>query len=142
TLARDHAGDRLFGDAEHFDQRGVAHDDPAAGDRAHRELFLTGNAELTHQEYVERQAEARSDFERDGHAAARQPDDTPIGAATVPDETAAKHAPGIVAISKIPCQNFPPKTTSSAPRPMNSNPPRPRKFLRAVMGGPLRCPSG
>ena len=63
--------DVLVAHVGHGEHLAVEHANTAAGDRAHRQFFVIRNAELSHDENVERRAEAGGDLEPDGDAAAR-----------------------------------------------------------------------
>src|SRR5450759_4748752 len=80
-LGDDDPLDRFWPNTEVADDVGVEHARPAAGDGAEGELFVTGHAELAHDEDVERCAELFGDSRRDRHAPARQSEDDegPVG---------------------------------------------------------------
>jgi hypothetical protein len=88
------------GDAQHANELLVEDADPARGDGAERELFLTRRSELADDEDVERRAETASDLVRDGHAAARQGQHHHVGASRVMRDALGEGATGLVAIGK------------------------------------------
>ena len=67
-----HRIDHVAGNAERVDDLVVHQANAAARDRAHRELLVSGHAELADDEHVERHAERPRHLARDGHTAARQ----------------------------------------------------------------------
>lgn len=69
---RDHRIDSVTRHSQATDQIAVEHLDPARRERAHRHLALTGNADLSHDEYVKRCIEDASDFVSDGNTASGQ----------------------------------------------------------------------
>jgi len=77
-LARDDLIDDFLGNTESADHVGLENDQPSAGNRAHGQFFLAGNAEFAHHKDVQRQVELGSHLEGYGNAAARQAQDKGI----------------------------------------------------------------
>jgi hypothetical protein len=64
--------DPLDRDVQRLDELLAEHARAARGDRAERELLVPGDAELAHEEDVERRGQRTRDLEGDRHPAARQ----------------------------------------------------------------------
>ena len=72
TLAHGNLLNERGGNREVPDEIVTQNLDASRRDRAHRELWMAGDAKLAHQKHVERRAERRGHFKGDRHAAARQ----------------------------------------------------------------------
>ena len=70
-----HLGELLGRDPLRPDHVVVAHRDTAFTDRPHRQLPVTGNANLADDDHVTRRTDRARHLEGDGHTAAREPDD-------------------------------------------------------------------
>jgi hypothetical protein len=119
-LRLDGPGHRVLAHTRHRDDVVVQHSDPAGGDGAHRQLLVSGHAQLAHEQHVERRSESPSDARRDRHAAAGQPeDDDRVVARTVAvargDERAGELVAGRPSVAKA-AQELRPVSCSSARR--------------------------
>jgi len=96
----DDAVDLVLGDQRPADDRLVDDPHPARRNRAHRQLFVAGDAQLAHQEDVERRPERPGHLEADGHAPARQRQDDPVPAASQVEEGLGQPPAGVDSISE------------------------------------------
>ena len=87
-------------DAQRAQHVVVDHDASTAGQCAHGELFVTGRAELAHDERIQRSAEGRSHFPCDGNSAAGQTQDDDAFASAVCAEQIGQDAAGFTAVTK------------------------------------------
>jgi len=78
----------------------VQHAHAARGDGAHRQLLVAGNAQLAHEEDVERRAERLGHLGRDGHAAARQREHQHVRSVGVRPELRGEQATRVATIPK------------------------------------------
>src|SRR2546423_1806461 len=100
-LASSDSFDIVGFDAKHLHQVAVENANPTAGDRAHRQLFVTGNAELPDEEDIQGSAELLGDFVADGHTATRECEDQQIRPIRVFGKGARQTPACIVSIEKI-----------------------------------------
>ena len=78
----------------------VQNAETAARDRAHRQLFVTGNTQLSHHKNIEGRAKRSGHFQSDGHPAARQRQHKNIATIGVRRQLLRELAAGIGAIAK------------------------------------------
>ncbi|WP_167229749.1 hypothetical protein [Massilia rubra] len=79
----------------------VEHADTAAGDRAHGVFLMAGQAELAHEQDVERKAERPGDGEADRNAAARQSQHQRVGASGVAGQRQRQEFAGLRAVFEV-----------------------------------------
>jgi len=96
------ARELLLLDAEPLQEVLVEDEHASGSDRSHRELLVSGKAELAHHEDIERRAERLRQLVRDGHAAARQAEDNDIVPAGVVPQALGKEAPRFRAVTEAP----------------------------------------
>src|SRR5262249_22648123 len=75
--------DHLLRDLQLVYDRPIPHEHSAAGYGAHRQLFVLGNAQLAHDEHLERDAQRLRDFKGDRDTAARQGEYDDFGATLI-----------------------------------------------------------
>ena len=100
ALADGHLLHQALRDAELVNQIVAEHFHAALGDRAHRELGMSGHAELAHEEDVERRVQPFRHLAGDGHAASGQTQDDDIGAIRVAREVRGELAARVFAIEE------------------------------------------
>src|SRR6185437_2777444 len=126
----------------------VQYDHAVARDRAHRELFMAGKAELADKKYVERYTERTGNFVRNWHSAARKRTHTNVRTSGVLVQHCGKPASGVGAVVKrgrhvtaFPCDGWGRRRCDAAPlrRPDVRCAARPRGSAPPPCSVPLRC---
>ena len=142
ALAVGHTLDDLGRDAQAAHHVIVDHDDAAAGDRAHRDLFVAGDAELADHEDVEGRPESPGDLVGHRDAAARQAEDHDVVAVAEVPEQAPEHPAGVAAVSgRRAAAGWRPhgsRTRRLARLPDPAAPPRRSSSRRSSVTSPLR----
>src|SRR5205814_8667030 len=105
--------DHVIRDAQRADDLLVEHAHAAGRHGAHRELLVAGDAQLAHEEYVERRTERTGDFIRDGHAAAREGEHQDLRTMGVGFDLLGEEPARFVAIAKTSEHEIPPWTLCS-----------------------------
>jgi hypothetical protein len=92
----------MAGDAKLFHDPMVKHAHAAGRDRAHRQLLVSGDAQLAHDKNVEGSAERAGDFICDGYAATRHCQHEQIPPIGVSRELCGELPAGLATIAKEP----------------------------------------
>ena len=80
----------------------VDHDTATAGQRAHRELLVTGCTELADDERIQGSVQCGGHLPCDGNAAARQTQDDDVGLAAVGLQQSGQHLTRLAAVAEHP----------------------------------------
>ena len=98
-FARGDGLDHFVVDSELLDEVGVQDPDLAACDRAHRQLFVSRDSKLAHDEDVERGPEPLGDLEGDRHPASGEREHQDVWTAGQPLEPLGQHPSGLEPVS-------------------------------------------
>src|SRR5262249_54477532 len=100
ALAPGHGLERRAGDLQRPDHVAVDDGDAPRGDRPHGELLVARNAELAHEEHVERRAERPRHLEPDGDAPPWRGQDRHVGPPRVLPHLLGQRLPGVAAVAE------------------------------------------
>ena len=107
-FGRGHGGELLVRDAEAAQGRLIDDADAARGDGPHRELRMGREAELSHDEDVERHVERPRDLVGHGYAAARKGEDDHVGTVGILPELGRQLTAGVGSVSVASCHRYSP----------------------------------
>src|SRR5439155_15142446 len=95
--------DPLGRDVQRLDQLLVENARAARRDRPERDLLVTGNAELAHEEDIQRRLELASDLEGNRHAPARKAQHYDVVPTAVSAQALRQEPPGLDPVAKASC---------------------------------------